>query len=149
LDLGPAIGRFEAGVVISARVAGHDAATKLTRFDLPGGAALVAPGPAPPLGTEARLRIRARDVALATKRPEGLSIRNILPGTIVELAAEADTAFAETLVDIGGLRIRARITRAAADELGLAPGRPVFALIKSVAFDRSAVAADPGPADAG
>ena len=87
-------------------------------------------------GTEVRLRIRARDVTLATAPPQGISTRNVLAGTLVEVNAEADTAYAETLVDIGGARLRARLTRKAADELGLAPGAEVYALIKSISLDR-------------
>ncbi|MFT7578265.1 MAG: molybdate transport system ATP-binding protein, partial [Alphaproteobacteria bacterium] len=61
---------------------------------------------------------------------------NVLAGTIVEVNAEPDTAYAETLVDIGGAPVRARLTRKAVDELGLAPGKSVFALIKSISLDR-------------
>jgi molybdate transport system ATP-binding protein len=90
-------------------------------------------------GTKVRLRIRARDVALATERPRGISIRNVLAGHVAALETEADTAFAEVLVDLGGARLRARITREAATDLALAPGGAVFALIKSVAFDRRGI----------
>jgi molybdate transport system ATP-binding protein len=75
-------------------------------------------------------------VALATVRPVGISIRNILEGVVVEIQPEPETAFAETLVDVGGTRLRARLTRAAVADLELAPGKAVFALIKSIAFDR-------------
>lgn len=46
------------------------------------------------------------------------------------------TAYAETLIDIGGGRLRARITRQSVADLRLAPGLPVYALVKSIAFDR-------------
>src|SRR4030095_6981036 len=88
---------------------------------------------------DVRLRIRARDVALATTAPKDISIRNILAGTIAEIAAEPETAFAETLVDIGGAKIRARITRSAVAALSLTPGKSVFVLFKSIAFDRRAI----------
>ena len=38
-------------------------------------------------------------------------------------------------VDCGGAVLSARLTRASVHELGLVPGRPVFAIVKSVAFD--------------
>lgn len=135
LDLGPATGRFEAGVVITARVAGHDEPARLTRLTL-GNQTLVIPQTQAAEGQEVRVRIRARDVALATKRPEGISIRNILAGTILDIRVEEETAFAETLVDLGGARVRARVTREAITELGLAEGLPVYALIKSISFDK-------------
>jgi molybdate transport system ATP-binding protein len=76
---------------------------------------------------------------LATKAPEEISIRNVLPGIIADILEEPETAFAETLVDIGGARIRARVTRSAVADLALTPGKPVFVLFKSIAFDRRAL----------
>lgn len=134
LDIGPATGRFEAGVILTARVAAHDTAYQLTQLDH-GGQQITIPIAEVGIGEEVRLRIRARDVALTKHMPEGISIRNILSGTIAEIAEEPETAFAETLVDIGGGKLRARITRASLAELGLEPGMPIFALIKSVSFD--------------
>jgi molybdate transport system ATP-binding protein len=58
---------------------------------------------------------------------------------VVEIREEPDTAYAETLVDIGGGRLRARITREAVADLELAVGKPVFALVKSISFDRPAL----------
>lgn len=138
LDLQPATGRFEAGTVVTAMVVGHDPAFRLTRLELEG-QTLLMPEADLALGERVQLRIRARDVALATARPTGISIRNIIEGTLVELVPEPDTAFAETLIAVGDARIRARITRAAVAELGLAPGLPVMALIKSISFDRRAL----------
>ncbi|MGE0845214.1 MAG: molybdenum ABC transporter ATP-binding protein [Flavobacteriaceae bacterium] len=138
VDLHPSTGRFEAGVVLTARVVSHDRDLQMTRLDHHG-QAIVMPMAELPAGSEVRLRIRARDVVLATERPRGISIRNVLSGTVREVAEEAETAFAETLVDIGGAGVRARVTRAAVADLGLRPGMPVHVLIKSVAFDRRAV----------
>lgn len=138
LDLQSVTGRFEAGVVLTARVTGHDREFRLTHLDHHG-QEIVMPMAELAAGDEVRLRIRARDVALATRRPEGISVRNIMSGSITEIVEEPETAFAETLVDIGGAKVRARVTRAAVAELALAPGKPVFALIKSIAFDRRAL----------
>jgi molybdate transport system ATP-binding protein len=138
LDLQAVTGRFEAGVVLTARVSKHDQQFRLTHLDHHG-QEIVMPMAKLAIGDEVRLRIRARDVALATKRPEGISVRNILFGTITEVVEEPETAFAETLVDVGGAKIRARVTRSAVAELALSPGKPIFALIKSIAFDRRAL----------
>lgn len=139
LELTPASGKFEAGAVVEVKVTGFDDQFMLTRLSV-GVQTLLMPGVAVTAGQVLRLRIRARDVALALRRPEGLSIRNILAGHITEIVSEPKTAFAEVLVDIGdGQRLRSRITRAAAAELDLTPGKPVFALIKSIAFDRRAL----------
>ena len=135
LDLQPVTGRFEAGALLVARLVDHDPVFRLSRLTI-GEQQLLMPEVDVPPGSEVRLRVRARDVALATVRPVGISIRNILEGVVVEIRPEAETAFAETLVDVGGTRLRARLTRAAVADLELAPGKAVFALIKSIAFDR-------------
>jgi molybdate transport system ATP-binding protein len=140
LDLQAVTGRFEAGVVLTARVTKHDDKFRLTHLDHHG-QDIIMPMADLAIGDDVRLRIRARDVALATQRPSGISVRNILAGTIAEIVEESDTAFAETLVDIGQAKIRARVTRSAVAELGLAPGKPIFALVKSISFDRRALTA--------
>jgi molybdate transport system ATP-binding protein len=135
LDLQPMTGRFEAGVILSARVKEQDSAFNLTRLDLCG-QVLTVPAIDLPVGAEVRVRLRARDVALATQPPAGISIRNVLSGHVVEVREEPGTAFAETLIDIGGARLRSRITREAVADLRLAAGKPIHALIKSITFDR-------------
>ena len=142
LDLQPATGRFEAGVVLTARITAQDKAFNLTRLDHHGQFFSI-PAVNLEVGEEVRLRVRARDVALSTLRPTEMSIRNIFAGTVVELREEPGTAFAETLVDIGGGRLRARITREAAADLKLTTGKPVFALVKSISFDRRSLAQKP------
>ncbi len=133
LDLGPATGRFEAGVVLEATVARHDKSYRLTELAL-GRDALFVPLIDAPAGTVVRLRVRARDVALAIRRPEEITSRNILEGRILEILEEPETAFAETLVDVEGGLIRARITRQAVAELQLTAGVKVFALVKSISL---------------
>ena len=145
LDLELGAGPFEAGVVLRARVAGHDLRFRMTRLSL-NGQEIAIPGADLRVGDEVRLRIRARDVALATVRPDSISVRNILVGTVLEIAEDPDTAFAEVLVDIGGGRLRARITRDASADLNLAVGTPVYALVKSISFDRPAIG--PGRSEA-
>ena len=137
LDRGDRSARFEAGSLLTARVVAHARARHLTELDL-GGQRLRAParsGRRPAVGEAVRLRVRARDVALATRRPEAISVRNILDGVVLEVAADPATPFAEVLVGIGGARLRARLTRDAVADLDLKPDMPVFALLKSVAFD--------------
>ncbi len=139
LDIAEASGKFEAGSVVRAVVTGQDVQFRLTEMEV-AGQGLSMPASAVEVGADLRLRIRARDVAIALGRPEGLSIRNVLRGQVIEIVQESETAFAELLLDIGeGQRLRARITRASVAELGLAVGDIVFALVKSVSFDRRAL----------
>lgn len=138
LDLAGVQGRFEAGAVLTGRVAAQDSALHMSRVDL-GGMMLEMPEIGLPVGEAVRLRVRARDVSLALARIEGLSIRNQLPARVMSIVPESDTAFAEVLLDLGPQHLRARITRAAVQDLALNEGREVVALIKSVAFDRQAL----------
>ena len=139
VDLGPVTGRYEAGAVLDARLAGQDTDYALTRLTVAGqNIVLPAIGGAP--GDHVRLHIRARDVGLATSRPQDTSFRNILAGVVDQVMPEEGT-FAEVRIDIGGQWLRARVTRQAADALELAPGTDVFCLVKSVAIGRSSVRA--------
>ena len=81
-----------------------------------------------------RVQIPARDVALALERPAGTSILNCLEVTLTRLAPTPDGAvFAE--LDCAGQPLRARITRLSQENLQLAPGMALHALVKSVALD--------------
>ncbi len=136
LDIAEASGKFEAGSVVHAQVIAQDERFHLTELRV-AGQSMSMPASDVAIGAELRLRIRARDVAIALQKPAGVSIRNILGGVIEEIIEEPDTAFAEVLINIGtGQHLRARLTRASVFELELAVGRKVFALIKSVSFDR-------------
>jgi molybdate transport system ATP-binding protein len=134
VDLGPLTGRAEAGSVLNATVARHDDRYALSELAILGQALLV-PRLDEPVGSAVRLRILARDVAIATASPEAISIRNQLRGRIASLEVEAGP-FAELTVDLGGAALRARLTRLAVDELGLRPGLAVTALVKAVAVER-------------
>jgi molybdate transport system ATP-binding protein len=124
-------GGVEAGVVLRARVVGHDRgiATLALRAQQ-----LRVPMMAAQLGTLRPIRIHARDVAIATARPQKLSIRNVLAARILSIE-EGSEVNVELLLDVDGEHLRARITRDALEELELAPGRDVFALVKSVALE--------------
>ena len=135
LDLGNDL--YETGVVLRARVSDQDPSLRMTRLDHHGQEIVIPAADFRP-GDEVRLRIRARDVALATAKPESISVRNILSGTVERVVEDPETAFAEVLVGIGGGRLRARVTRDAVDDLALVEGTPVFALVKSITFDRPA-----------
>ena len=136
LDLEPLTGRFEAGVLIEARVVRHDPRLHLTIADLHGDELAMPYREELAPGTPVRMRIRARDVAVATERPVGLSIRNVLAGEVIELVREPNTGAVETMIQLREDRIRARLTLAAVEELGLEVGSSVFALIKSVSLER-------------
>jgi molybdate transport system regulatory protein len=80
-------------------------------------------------GTAVRALVKSTEVALATGRVGGLSIRNRLPGTVTALTTGA--AMASVAVAVEGAELTAAITREAAEDLGLSVGVPVVALVKS------------------
>ena len=138
LDLQPITGRFEAGVLVEGTIARHDSRLHLTYVDLHGDELTMPLVDRVEPGDVVRIRIRARDVALATQRPSGLSIRNVLPGRIESLIREPGTGSVEARVQLREDHVRARLTLAAVEELDLAVGQEVFALVKSVSFERGA-----------
>ncbi|MFE5393778.1 molybdopterin-binding protein [Streptomyces sp. NPDC056568] len=80
-------------------------------------------------GSAVRALVKSTEVALATGRVDGLSIRNRLPGTVTALTA--GEAMASVRVAVEGAELTAAITREAADDLSLSVGAPVVALVKS------------------
>ncbi len=138
LDLYPLTGRAEAGAILATSVAGHDPAFGLTTLRA-GAGDLRVPHLDLPVGAALRVRIRARDVMIALQPPVGLSALNVLPGTVAEIAP-ADGPIVEIRLDCAGEALIARLTRRSVETLGLRPGRPVYAVIKSIAFDHHAFA---------
>ncbi len=140
----PLAGDFEAGAVLAVTVVGHDPRWGLT--ELAGGfGRLVVPRLDLPVGSPSRVRIRARDVILATQPPNGVSALNVLAGTVEALIPIGDEAV-EVQLRLNSEHLLARITRRSQEGLGLAPGLPVFALVKTVAIDRGSLRHD-GEAD--
>lgn len=93
-------------------------------------------------GAQVRAQLLARDIILATTRPENLSVRNIMTGTIARIIPDdEDTEL--VYVDIGGASILSRVTRAASMALSLRAGLPVWALVKSVSIRGHAFVAGP------
>lgn len=79
------------------------------------------------------LWLRADHVLLASERPRAISARNIIAGEIAATTPEpGGGVLVELKTDIGS--ILSRVTREAADELGLIPGRSAWALIKAHAM---------------
>jgi molybdate transport system ATP-binding protein len=126
--------------VLGCTVLDHDAARGLTRLGFVGGT-LVVPLRDEPPGTRLRLRLRARDVAVATRAPEGLSINNALPCTLTEIVPAGVPHEAFLRLDLGGSVILARVLQDTVLRLGLTPGMPLFALVKAVVFDHAAAPA--------
>ncbi len=132
-DLPTLSSRRDAGAVLLCSVDAHDAARGLTWLGFAGGG-LQVPLRTEPVGAQLRLRLRARDVSVATEMPHGISSHNILPSTVAAIApAGAHEAF--VTLHVGSTPLLARLMRDAVSRLALTPGLEVFALVKSTAFD--------------
>ncbi len=127
--MAPVMGLREAGAMITARLMGQDG-DGLTRFET-GGGPLWLPQVGAAAGAVLRLRILAQDVMVATERPRAISALNVLAG-VVEEVRMGEGPGAMVRVRVGEEVLLARITRRSVGVLELAPGKPVFAVLKAV-----------------
>ncbi|MFN7223472.1 MAG: molybdenum ABC transporter ATP-binding protein [Paracoccaceae bacterium] len=91
-------------------------------------------------GTAVRVRIMAHEVILSRAQPEGLSAQNILAGQITRIVPGHGPAVM-VHIDVGGHEILARITRRAAETMGLQAGDSVHAILKTMSVARDHIAA--------
>ena len=136
-DLPALARRRDAGALVPCTVLAQDQARGLTRLGFADGELLapLRPGLAP--GSRLRVRIRARDLAVATEPPRGISMHNILPCTLLGIDPVGEVEVFLRLA-AGETPLLARVTRDTVDRLALRPGMPLWALVKSVAFDHAA-----------
>lgn len=127
------ISRREAGAVLDGIVERTDTDHQITVIRA-GTAEIRVPQLNAAPGKRVRLQIAARDVMLSTSRPEGLSALNILAATITGIGEPAQ-GMLDVRLDCGGVTIVSRVTVLSRDLLGLEHGKPVHAIIKSVALD--------------
>ncbi|MEW6733223.1 MAG: ATP-binding cassette domain-containing protein [Acidobacteriota bacterium] len=80
------------------------------------------------IGESVHIAISARDILLATERPLGISARNILPGTIIELQEHGLNLYIR--VDCG-ITLLALVTKHAAEELALHCSQQVWLAFKA------------------
>ncbi|GJD95808.1 molybdenum ABC transporter ATP-binding protein [Methylobacterium iners] len=135
----------EAGALLDMVVATHDAVSGLTTLAGPAGRLFVPRLDRAP-GSPVRVRVPARDVLVALAEPVGLSARNRLAGRVLALDPLGEAAVLVT-IDCNGARLAARLTRASVRDLGLEPGRPVLAIIKSIDFDPQGVGTGQRPVE--
>jgi molybdate transport system ATP-binding protein len=140
-DIGAMSLRSELREIIGADAVGAIVDGQIQRLDEASGLASVAVGEGVlkvradghAVGAKLRVQILARDVIVATREPQDLSVRNMLQGTVTAIARDAgDTDLVS--IDVGGATIVARITRAATRDLALVPGIAAWALVKAVSM---------------
>jgi len=130
----PLARRDDAAALLLCRVEAHDANRALTRLQ-GGGASFLVPLLELPLGSERRVRIPAREVILAGRPPEAISLHNIVPGTVRRIAQDAVRRSVVVEIALPDGALLARVTPDAVVQLALAPGSPVLALIKSTSIE--------------
>ncbi len=134
-DILPMADAADGGAVLEARIVRHDERFHLSVLESAAGA-LQVPRLEAPVGALVRAYIRARDVMLSLQHPEDISALNVLAGRIVSIVPTS-TAQADIRLDCNGAVLMARLTAKSVDRLALTPGRPVYAVVKTVSFERS------------
>jgi molybdate transport system ATP-binding protein len=114
---------FDAAVTARDETSG----TMTCRLD-PAGILLEVPLSSESAGDIVRLGIHAGDILLASRKPEGLSARNLLPGRLCRLERRDVTVIAE--VDCG-VPFQVHLTPGAQRSLQLEPGAEVWLVIKT------------------
>ncbi|NGM23770.1 molybdenum ABC transporter ATP-binding protein [Roseomonas stagni] len=132
----PLAARRDAGVLVGCTV--RSVQDGLATLDFEGGTLVTTSRPGPP-GTRLRARLRARDVAVATEQPRGISTQNILPVTLVAIDEGTEAGEVFLRLAAGPTTLLARITRESVARLQLRPGITVWALVKAVTFDHRVV----------
>ena len=130
----PLARRDDAGALLICRVVENDTGRALTRLD-GAGAAFWVPLLDMPVGASCRIRVPAKEVILAARPPEAISLHNILPGTVRRITE--DQVRRSVVVEIGlpNGGLLSRVTPDAVMRLGLSSGSPVLALIKSTSIE--------------
>jgi molybdate transport system ATP-binding protein len=133
------ISRFARSSVVAGRLGMTDPVYGLTELKHPAGTIWLT-GVAGPEGRAARVVVKATDVTLAKTKVRDLSTRTTLAGRVESIETD-DGPLAGVAIDLDGHgKLFALATRKAIDELELARGERVYALVKTVALDERAVA---------
>jgi len=117
--------------VLRGRVAGDPGAT--AAIDVGGEIRILVPGGGLSAGQEVAVLIRAEDLIVARKSPDGLSAQNILAGTVRDLVENvAEGTMAVTIAArCSRTPLVAALTPQACRRLALEPGRPVWLVFKT------------------
>jgi len=124
----------EPAVALDARIHAQLADRQLTVIAA-GGLRLEVPTIDAPVGAPVRIQLSAREVILASRRPEGLSLHNVIEAKVVAIEPASHEALRLVHLQAGATRLLSLVTADAARSLGLAPGTPVLALVKAVAVE--------------
>jgi len=85
-------------------------------------------------GTKLRVTIHSEDVTISVKKPEGLSARNIIKGSVKSMEETYDGAVS-LKIDIG-VSVYATVTHSAVNDLRISNGTEVYIILKTIALTR-------------
>ena len=123
-----------AGAVLETRVLSHDHEFGLTQLDLHG-QSLCVPLQNATVGSELRVQVLARNVALILQPPtSATSVLNVLQATVMEIAEGATNAPAVQIKLDVGAPLLASISRKSLHTLALVPGQRLYVMIKAVSM---------------
>jgi molybdate transport system ATP-binding protein len=131
-----------AGSLIEAEVQNHDLEFGLTALTSSAGELQVSKL-ALPIGAPVRVRILVDDVLISLQPLTGVSALNVISGSIREIKTTSGGLHpaSEIRLDCNGQSLLACVASKSVKALGLAPGKTVFALIKSVSIETANVTA--------
>ncbi len=135
----PLAARRDAGALVRCTVRSVQDGLAMLAFD---GGVLAATARLGTPGTRLRVRVRARDVAVATVRPHGVSTQNILPATVAAIDDGFEPGEVYVRLAAGPTMLLARIMRDSVTRLQLRTGMPVWALVKAVTVDHRVAAGE-------
>jgi molybdate transport system ATP-binding protein len=124
----------EPAVALDACVEAHESGRQLTVIAA-GDLHLEVPAIAAQVGAPVRIQLAAREVILASRRPEGLSLHNVVEAEVLAIEPASHPALRLVHLRVGATRLLSLVTVDAERKLQLAPGRPVLALVKAVAIE--------------
>ncbi|WP_461518019.1 molybdenum ABC transporter ATP-binding protein [Porticoccus sp.] len=123
----------EVGSVVQATVVERDSEWQLAKAAFDGGELWFRDG-GHAIGSPVRVRVFARDISLSLQHHSDTSIVNSLPAVVEEISTEQHPGLALVKLRVGNTPLVARLTQRSAHYLELAPGKPIWAQIKSVAI---------------
>ncbi|MEW7008017.1 molybdenum ABC transporter ATP-binding protein [Lentilitoribacter sp. EG35] len=131
------LGDRDLGVVLNAKITGHDQEYMLSEAIIDGDLEMLFPVKisldSTKIGKPVRLHLRSRDIAIALQKPIQSSLQNSIAVRIMEIQ-DVGGGQVRLQCDCFGQVVLAQITRKSCEELNLQEGQSVFAMIKSVAL---------------
>ena len=128
-------GNGKSGVILTGQVVRFDQALELMEIAIGAHTLRLPYDVAQTIGSPVRVIVKASEIALSIKAPEGLSIQNSFKGHVKAVREIPDQALAWVTVSIGeDMELPVQVTRAAVQGLALKAGLPVYALVKTASL---------------